>query len=369
MTLLLRITATLALLVALSVAPRAAAPASPATVVAEDARPPSPVFGRLPEDALWKAYKARFVTAQGRVVDSGNGGISHSEGQGYGLLLALAARDQAAFRQIWGWTRANLMVRGDHLLAWRWEPDRRPAVADLNDAADGDLLVAWALAEASEAWSSPAYALAAREIALDVGRKLVLGHAAQGALLLPGFAGFSAEDRRDGPVVNLSYWVFPALERLDRVAPEIDWAGLRRSGLALAESLRTGPAGLPPDWTSWRDGVPQPADGLSSTFGYDAIRIPLYLAWTNADARLLAPYAALASGDGPAQPDTASGRRLEPLRGTGYAAVASLASCAAGTGNRGVAVGLDLTGPYFPATLALLSLVAAHARTPSCVAS
>jgi endoglucanase len=39
-----------------------------------------------PDD--WAAYRDRFVMPDGRVVDDANGGISHSEGQGYGLLLA-----------------------------------------------------------------------------------------------------------------------------------------------------------------------------------------------------------------------------------------------------------------------------------------
>src|SRR5436309_1896309 len=41
----------------------------------------------------WRSYKARFVTDQGRVVDTANGRISHSESQGYGMLLAVAAGD------------------------------------------------------------------------------------------------------------------------------------------------------------------------------------------------------------------------------------------------------------------------------------
>ena len=110
-----------------------------------------PLAGTLGNDLSWRAYKARFVTEEGRVVDTGNGLISHSEGQGYGLVLAVAANDRDAFERIWGWTRANLLVRGDELLAWRWEPNARPAVADMNNATDGDLLVAWALAEAGEA--------------------------------------------------------------------------------------------------------------------------------------------------------------------------------------------------------------------------
>src|SRR4051794_27013126 len=36
----------------------------------------------------WLAFRRAFVAADGRVVDSGNGGISHSEGQGVGLLFS-----------------------------------------------------------------------------------------------------------------------------------------------------------------------------------------------------------------------------------------------------------------------------------------
>ena len=110
-----------------------------------------PLGGALRAPSAWQAYKARFVTDQGRVVDTGNNEISHSEGQGYGMLIAVAAGDRATFDRIWGWTRANLMVRDDELIAWRWEPRKRPGVADMNDASDGDILVAWALAEAARA--------------------------------------------------------------------------------------------------------------------------------------------------------------------------------------------------------------------------
>jgi endo-1,4-beta-D-glucanase Y len=362
----------LILALALALAVLAVVPWRPA--LAQESRAPARplVSGLLSEAPLWKAYQSRFVLPSGRVVDTGNKGISHSEGQGYGMLLSLAAGDEAAFARIWSWTRANLMVRNDHLAAWRWEPDKRPAVADLNDAADADLLMAWALAEAGEAWHKPAYTLAARSIALDVGRRLIIQPAAGGPLLLPGTAGFGVEDRRDGPVVNLSYWVFPALERLGSVAPEIDWGSLRRAGFALAMSARMGPASLPPDWIGWRDRKPVPAEGFPAKFGYDAIRVPLYLAWTGADPALLAPYAVLAqSGEaGPPLVDLATGQASGRLAGKGYRAVTDLAACAADPARK--APGLlapDLTEDYYPATLALLSLVAARARQPSCVAS
>ena len=145
------------------------------------------------------------------------------------MLLAVAANDRVAFDRIWGWTRANLMVRDDQLLAWRWEPNARPVVTDMNNASDGDILVAWALAEAAEFWQDESYRAAGRRIAVEAGRKLVLFGGPDGPLLLPGVSGFSQEDRPDGPLLNLSYWVFPAFARLPLVAPEVDWRGLTRS--------------------------------------------------------------------------------------------------------------------------------------------
>ena len=47
-----------------------------------------PIMRNAPVDrdvlAEWQAFKTRFVSADGRVIDTGNGNITHSEGQGYG---------------------------------------------------------------------------------------------------------------------------------------------------------------------------------------------------------------------------------------------------------------------------------------------
>ncbi|MBN9058080.1 MAG: endoglucanase, partial [Rhizobiales bacterium] len=66
----------------------------------------------------WKTYSDRFVAPNGRVIDDANGDISHSEGQGYGLLLAFAADDRAAFERIWSFTRTELLLRDDGLAVW-----------------------------------------------------------------------------------------------------------------------------------------------------------------------------------------------------------------------------------------------------------
>ena len=98
-------------------------------------------------DQLWPTYRDRFVQADGRVVDTGNGDISHSEGQGWGMLLAGAAGDWDAFDRIWNWTDANLRWSGAPLYAWKWDP-KTGEVVDPNNASDGDILIAWALARA-----------------------------------------------------------------------------------------------------------------------------------------------------------------------------------------------------------------------------
>ncbi len=328
-----------------------------------------PLGGALKTPEAWQAYKARFVTENGRVIDTGNGMISHSEGQGYAMLLAVAANDRATFDRLWGWTRANLMVRDDQLVAWRWEPTRRPAVADINNASDGDLLIAWALAEAGEFWGEVALRAGGRRIAVEVGRKLVVARTKLGALLLPAVAGFSGEERADGPVVNPSYWVFPAFARLTLVAPEVDWNGVVQSGLDVLRAARFGASALPAEWVSLKDGVAKPADGFPAQFGYNAVRIPLYLAWAGVGERdHYDPFVAWARTGRPSVVELASGAQAGALGEGGYASVGALALCAA----EGVAMPADTAfarAPehYYPATLRLLAVVAAQMRYPTCL--
>ena len=335
---------------------------------------PIPLGGAWKRGAMmWETYKGHFVSERGRVVDTGNRMISHSEGQGYAMLLAVAVADRPTFDRLWGWTRANLMVRDDSLAAWRWEPDERPAVSDMNDASDGDILIAWALTEAAEFWRDPAYRAAARRIAVEIGRKLVLTKTPLGMLLLPAVSGFSAEDRADGPVLNPSYWVFPAFERLPLVAPEVDWAGLMEGGLNLIKASRFGAAGLPTDWVSERGDKARPADGFAQVFGYNAIRIPLYLAWAGVGEREhYAPFVAWAQKSRGVSwiVDVAASRDAKPFGETGYAAIGALALCAV----EGQPLPVELRAArfsenYYPITLQMLALVAAEMRYPSCSSS
>ncbi|MGR3269957.1 glycosyl hydrolase family 8 [Thalassococcus profundi] len=72
------------------------------------------------DGGAWQGWRDRFLSDDGRVIDDENGRISHSEGQGFGALLAQAHGDREAFELIEDWTRRNLLVRQDSLMGWRW---------------------------------------------------------------------------------------------------------------------------------------------------------------------------------------------------------------------------------------------------------
>ena len=100
---------------------------------------------------------------------------------------------------------------------------------------------------------------------------------------MPGFAivqpsatsaGVRSHSARSWLGKNAIHALAPVLSRL---APEYPWEAVASSGIALLNQSRTGPAELPPEWSSLAGGRPQPASGFDRVFGYNAIRIPLYL--------------------------------------------------------------------------------------------
>jgi len=234
------------------------------------------------EPKLWANYKQLYISTDGRVIDTGNQNISHSEGQGTGMLLANAYHDQATFQKLWGWTQKNLQIRQDKLFAWRWQPANTPAVNDLNNASDGDILIAWALYRASQQWNNAAYRHAAQQISRDIRTKLIR-RTVYGWILLPGAVGF---EKNNGIVVNLSYWIFPAFDDLAKLDSAPEWNQLTESGLKLIKVARFGQWNLPPDWLLLGH-EPQHKKGIKLSlpeqfephFGYNAVRIPLYLTW------------------------------------------------------------------------------------------
>ncbi|AZO12880.1 endoglucanase [Mesorhizobium sp. M3A.F.Ca.ET.174.01.1.1] len=317
----------------------------------------------------WSLYKDKFLDPAGRIVDNANGGISHSEGQGYGLLLSYLAGNRGDFDRIWAFTRTEMMVRDDGLAAWKWDPAAKPHISDTNNASDGDLLIAYGLALAGEAWHRPDLTQAATgmAMALAAGSLEKVGDL---VLLKPGNSGFAAGDRPDGPVVNPSYWVFEALPVMAELAPDGPWNELAANGRTLlASSMKIGPSELPPDWVSLK-AQPAVADGFPQEFSYNALRIPLYLLRAGIhDRDLLAPFLSQMPDDqGRVRiVDIATGQTRQLLADSGYRIIPALVSCV--IESKPLAGDLKAFQPtdYYPSTLQLLALAYARRHHPECL--
>ena len=227
--------------------------------------------------AEWDVFRGRYLAREGRVVDTGNQNVSHSEGQGYAMLTAARADDRASFDLMLAWTRRILKRRHDHLHAWRFQPDAANAVADQNNASDGDLCIAWALLEAGRRWGHADHLALGSAITRDVLKHLVRRVGGY-TVLLPGSRGF---ERRDRTIINPSYYVFPALLAMAQAVPDPAWVRLAADGLGLLRAARFGKWRLPPDWVAVArtDGALSLPDNFAPRFSYDAVRVPLYLAW------------------------------------------------------------------------------------------
>jgi endoglucanase len=319
-------------------------------------------------ETAWGAYKKRFVRA-GRVVDDVNR-ISHSEGQGYAMLIAAKAGDRSAFNEIWQWTKRELYIDPSGLAAWKWDDRSTPKVTDKNNASDGDILIAWALAEGAERWRTLEYREAARDIIRAVGKaNTALGPA--GLTLLPGRVGFAPEDHPDGQVLNLSYWVFPAFERFKALDNQTDWAAVQTTGLKLIRESRFGPLRLPADWIAIGSGQPAPAKTFPAKFSYNAIRIPLYLTWAKLNhPDLLRPFVGLWNNElnlGPFEVDLPSGSAQQTFGGTGFKAVIASAKCALHQEKLHPSLRKVEPDTYYATTLHILSLIALQERYPECL--
>jgi endoglucanase len=230
-----------------------------------------------PDDPDWLSFKSRFLLADGRIIDTGNGDISHSEGQSYGMLFSVAFEDQQTFDLISGWTARNLSRVGDALHVWRYLPNQHDHTPDHNNATDGDLVIAMALNRAAQLWGRPDHAQAALAIARDI-RTLLIANAGSRLVLLPAQNGFT---KKAVTIVNLSYYNFVAFKELGVIDSSPLWQLLALDGLALMQAARFGRWQLPPDWLAvpLTDGTPAVAPDWPPLCSYDAIRVPLNLTW------------------------------------------------------------------------------------------
>jgi endoglucanase len=298
------------------------------------------------------------MSDDGRIVDNGNHGESHSEGQGVGMLFAVAFDDQAAFDQIHTWTKRHLL-RSDGLHAWRYLPNGANPVPDTNNATDGDIYIAAALQRAARRWNQPDYAVAAGRTAQAIHDKL-LAPVGDRLILMPAGFGF---DHPDHVSVNLSYYIFPLLAELDGAYPSPQWEQVRRDGVALVQAARFGRWMLPPDWVdiSKTGGAVTLASGFPPRFSWDAVRVPLFLAWAGEAPEVVQAANAFwnnTPGHAPAWVDLQSGAVAEYAVCPGVQAIGAIAAMAGSGGRRVAKVPTVASDSYFSAALTLLSRMA-----------
>jgi endoglucanase len=321
------------------------------------------------QNADWNAYKDAFVTSDGRIVDTANGNITHSEGQGYGMLLAVAADDPATFELIWSFTRTEMLIRDDGLVAWKWDPAASPHIADVNNATDGDLLIAYALNIAGERWRKPEYREAAKALSRVIVDDMLVPMNGE-TYILPGAEGFQDEADPERLIVNPSYWVFPALRNLQRLGGAETLDKTLTTGLNLLQDAQFSARKLPSDWVEIASESVAPAPDLEEVFSYNSIRIPLYLLLAGIErSDLLQPYFDdwVERGNGSLMTvDVSDGTTISTLSDPGYRMLAALVSCA--VAGKSIPDDLRSFSPteYYPSTLHLLGLSVARGRYPEC---
>lgn len=251
--------------------------------------------------AIGRAFLAEYVdrsgSGAGRVVRRDQGGDTVSEGQAYGMLVAVGTGDEKTFRSIWTWTRKHLQ-RSDGLLAWRWDDGK---VVDDMPASDADLDAARALVLAGTAFGDPAFTKAGTALGSDLLDEMTV-ETPDGRILLPGPWADGA-----GPwSYNPSYAAPATFALMARTTKDPRWTELATGSRAVTAKILRG-AALPSDWAQVRlDGtvVPLPSatgNGGTVQYGYDAGRLAVRYAesCSSTDVALAADLAAPLAGKDP----------------------------------------------------------------------
>jgi endo-1,4-beta-D-glucanase Y len=251
----------------------------------------------------WQQFKRLYLSEDGRVIDASTPqALTVSEGQSYAMTFALVANDPASFAKILRWTSDNLAGGNlEHSLpAWKWgrTTDGKWEVLDRNSAADADLWITYALAEAGALWHNAAYAQLARAMSALTLREEVALVPGLGATLLPGAHGFVAQETWR---LNASYAPIQVLRALARLDDEELWTALLESSRRVI--VASAPRGYAADWILYRESGGFAADQDTHGVGsYDAIRVYLWAGMLAEDdpqaeklARQLEPMAAAAA--------------------------------------------------------------------------
>ncbi|MBK6853951.1 MAG: cellulase [Burkholderiales bacterium] len=243
----------------------------------------------------WDDFAARFMQADGRVVDITFDRKSTSEGQSYALFLALVANRRQQFDLILTWTSDNLAdgQLGNRLPAWLWglREDGSWGVKDQNAASDADLWIAYSLFEAARLWKSPGYARTAHQLLALIRSSEIADSGRAGPVLLPAPVGFKLDgDRYRIDPSYLPGFMFRYFAGIDPKGP---WQSVWDAYIRMAPKVFS--KGIAPDlYVVDAAGTVSPDSEREPSGSYDAIRVYLWAGMSGpTDAALitlLEPY-------------------------------------------------------------------------------
>lgn len=220
----------------------------------------------------WKTYRASHIQEDGRVIDRQNNAITHTEGIGYALFFAACMKDEETFQRIESWLEHNLPKNDQGLYPWKWGDNAKGqwGVLDTNNAADGDLWIAYARLKAAKVFGRDEYRTRALSHIEAIQTHLLLEENGR-LFLLPGYHGFRSAE---GILLNPSYYIPFIFETFYRATSDERWRRLIEEGMHIL-AHRYSHYALHPDWILYTPaGYALPPS--RPRFSYDAIRIPLF---------------------------------------------------------------------------------------------
>lgn len=307
----------------------------------------------------WAHFKKTF--ARRGILEDNYQNAVHTEALGVGMLFAQFFKDWAFFQRQWDF--AQRLRRPDGLYSWQWKLKGKSLageVRDPNNASDGDLYMAWALAEAGFATGRQDWITAATQLSSALLRFCVR-ETPQGEVLIPGIEGFELrkEGLLVGHAVNPSYWVYPAFQTLAKLPGQAKWRDLERSAVALSRLVAWGPNGLPLDWAVVDASGVRPWDQRPARFGFEAVRVPLFLVWGGHARHPVVTACAhwMREPGFPGWVDLVDGSRAAFAAPAGFESVAAVLRRAQ-FGQKLPALSLHKDPDYYSASLTLLSRMA-----------
>jgi endo-1,4-beta-D-glucanase Y len=208
--------------------------------------------------ALAQAYATwttNFVRSN-TVIAPEQSNVVTSESMGYGMLIAAAMGDKAAFDKFWGYVQGKL---SGGLMTWK--------EGQSGSASDGDLDIAYALLVANLQWPSGGYKSPADAMAGNIASKDIVSNVVRG--------GSSFQNSN----FNASYFIPVAMRKLAGLSGAI----ATNYGF-VNTNISAGAARVPTDWGNPSNGQPSGpgsaqvtsdiTDGDSGAMGYDAARVP-----------------------------------------------------------------------------------------------